>query len=307
MGPAYRIRSASIQMILLAIILVVFGVAQGVLRGAARVLGLVVAMILAMVLCFPLGRLAEGAVAGVLGTSGLLARFASIVSMALIVTIVVSLAISIPARRWMKKHPEWKKWDRIAGAGLGLVEGLLLVLALLWIPQALEPIAKTQIEDAQQESRPAPPLAQRIADLATSVRSSPLGGVAAATNPVAGSELMNFAGDFSQISHDPEAIDAFMQTDVMKKVQAMPSVVQAIDMLEKDPQLNAIGRRGGLSVGMLREVLENPTVLKVFDETTIINDLAPMADDLRKAIQDVKSRSARTANPPVPRPPPKSR
>jgi len=286
---------------IIAIILIVFGVVQGLARGGARVLGLVIAMILALLLCFPLGRAMEGTIASITGTSGLMARFTSIAAMAVFITIAGSLAIGILARRWINKHPEYKKWDRASGACLGLVEGLLMALAALWVPQALEPIAKTQIEQAKQENRPAPAVAQRISDLASSVRGSPLGSVAAATNPVAGSELMNLAGDFSQISHDPAAIDAFMQTDVMKKVQAMPSVTKAIDMLQQDPQLRSIGQRGNVGIDTIRAVLENPTVLKIFDETTIIQDLTPMGDDLRKAIQDVKSRPH--VNPPVPRPP----
>jgi hypothetical protein len=293
-------------MLFLAAVLVLIGIAVGSFRGAARALGLAIALILALLLSLPLGRLLGHAVTLVSGITGLNARFLGVAVAAIVIVASAMLAIGIPVRRWMKSRPEWKKWDRIAGAGLGAFEGAILALAILWIPQALEPIARAQVREAEESGQAPPAAATRITALAQSVRDSSLASVAAATNPVAGSDLLGLAGDFSQISRDPAAVDQFMHTDAMQRVQALPSVTKAIELLQDDPQLRALSDGQGVSVDAIRAILESPTVLRIFDETTIVNDLSPLGNDLRAAIKETKAKmSARPSPNQTVAPPPK--
>jgi hypothetical protein len=277
----------------------VFAVA-GYYRGATQLVGLVVGTVLAILIAPALGRGLETLVSSLSGASGLTARFLSIALAGAAIITLVSVAIGVAMRRLVRARPAWKSRDRSAGAALGSIEGLLVAMLLLWVPLALEPVARAAASSSDPAAAP-DPVTQRILSAAAGVRSSTIGSLAAATNPVEGSELLGMASDFATISRDEKAMDRFMRTDVMQKIQSMPSVNEAIDMLERDPELRKL-YEGGVSVDGIRRILDNPTVLKVMDSTRVIKDLTPLTGDLQKAIKESRSPDAPASSP---RPAPK--
>jgi|GEM_PF-1025376 len=286
--------SAPIKIVALVMCL---GMLQGLWRGASELVGIVIASIIAVIIAPPLGRALEDVTAGIFSTAGILNRMISILSVGLIIIVIGAIVGSFFAKRTLKKRPQWRRWNSIAGAGLGLIEGVILGMAILWTPLALEPVAATQLAEADAET--ASPVAQGIRSFADRVRDSSLGGLAQATNPIEGSRLLSLANDFIAVARDEHAMAWFMDTPVMQEIAALPSVNQAKERISADPKLTQVLEEEGVSVDLLRQVIESPTILEIFDRTTVVSDLSPRADRLVEAITLAKAKigQAQTASP----------
>jgi hypothetical protein len=186
---------------------------------------------------------------------------------------------------------------------MGLAEGCLIALMLLWGPLVLEPIARAQLADdgrdpregewrAAATERPAPsPVARAVVSMADAVHNSSLGGLAERTNPVEGSGLLSLAADFAAVSRDRDAMAWLLDRPVMEKIEALPSVQEAVETLKSDPELSGMFKdREGVDVSDIRAVIESPAVLRLLDRTTVVRDVAPMADELAAAIREAKAR-----------------
>lgn len=273
-------------------------VLQGLWRGASELAGLLVGSVLAIALAPPIARGVEAPIGAAFGTTGLVNRFAAIALIGGVIIIAVGSVGGVVARRLMRDRPHWRRWDRYLGGAFGVVEGLVLGLMVLWVPLALEPIAESRLartewdDYAQTDSPPAPPPpgARAVLRMAREVRESVLGGVAQATNPVPGSDLLALAADFAAVSRDPAAMDHLMSSPVMEEIQAMPSVVKSLELMRADDEVRAVIEGGrGVTADFLRTLVTSPTVLRVFDETTVVDDLTPQAERLRRAIREAKA------------------
>jgi hypothetical protein len=305
---------------------------QGLWRGASQILGVLVGMLVAAALCRPLGRACEGLVASVAGTTGLTNRFISVAVAALLLAALVGAGASWGLKRlWKSRQHAWMKWDHLLGGGVGLVEGAVLSLVVLWTPIMLEPIASAQASLTPQTVDAArPALARRVADWAVAVRASPLGGLATATNPAASSPTLQLLEDFIAVARDPEAMQHFLNSEPIQRLKNTPSVGDAVRRLEADPELEALltgsppnetpnaaatqtSTSDDASPGppitgeTIRAILSSNTLLKVLDETTVVEDLAPMTGDIGNALREAKAiitrKSLSPPGPPTPRPP----
>lgn len=302
---------------------------QGLWRGASQILGVLVGMLVAAALCQPLGRACEGLIASIAGTTGLTNRFVSVGVAALVLAAIVAAGASWGLKQlWKSRQHAWMKWDHLLGGGVGLVEGVVLSLVVLWTPIMLEPIASAQASLAPQTidaSRPA--LARRVADWAAAVRASPLGGLAAATNPAASSPTLQLLEDFIAVARDPEAMERFLNSEPLQRLKNTPSVGEAVRRLEADPELEALltgsppngtpdaaatqhttsddATPGPPITGeTIRAILSSNTLLKVLDETTVVEDLAPMTGDIGNALREAKAIiSPKSLIPPGQKPP----
>lgn len=278
---------------------------QGLWRGATELAGLVIGLILAAFLAGPVGRLLESPIASIAGTTGLTNRLVSMGLVAIVVVAASGITSRILARRLLAKRPAWKVWDPYLGAGLGLVEGSLLSLMLIWTPLLLEPVARADVDQARaaidQGMDPAVagvnPVSESIVRYAQEVRDSALGGIAESTNPLKSSRFLSIAADFAAISRDSDAMDHLVNSDVMKELQALPSVEEARRILEDDPDMRHILDHGVTTEG-LRALLDSPTILRIFDETSIIDDCTPLADRLIAAIEAARTKVRPTRPPP---------
>src|SRR5678815_3388824 len=147
-------------------------VLQGLWRGATELLGLVIGLALAGLLAAPLGKSLEGFVGSIAGTTGLTNRLLSMGLVALLIASVSGIAGRMAAKRWLKLHPTYRRWDPYLGALCGLAEGCLLALMLMWGPLALEPIAQSRTGG---DDRDEPAIARAIIEYAKAIRSSSLG------------------------------------------------------------------------------------------------------------------------------------
>jgi hypothetical protein len=265
-------------------------VLQGLWRGASSLVGLVLGLILAVPVAPFIGRMLDGPVAALSGSSGLLSRFIATGIGAALTVGAVALGIGIVAKRVMRRQPGWKRWDPYAGALLGLAEGSLIALMLLWAPLVLEPIARAQLGEAES-SHPPNPVAEAVVGIAERVHGSALGTFAAQTNPVQGSDLLSLAADFAVVSRDRDAMVYLMQTPVMDKIETLPSVQEAVSTLKQDPELTALFEREGISVEIVQRVLNSRTILELFDRTTIVRDMAPLTPELAAAIREARKRA----------------
>jgi len=267
-------------------------IVQGLWRGAAELIGIVGGMIVGVLVCRPIGRLLEPALASMTRTSGLTSRLISVGLAAVIVTAVFAVVIGVLARRAMKKRPHFAGADKLAGGGLGLVQGCFLGLIVLWVPLAMEPVARTQIEErtGDAENAPASPnsVAQAVVSFAEQVKGSSLGGVAEGTNPMEGTKIFALSGDFSIVLRHQKAREYFVKSDAMRGLRTTPSVQDAIARLEKDQKLGAMIRAGDYGPQFVREVLMNRTLMEVLDTTTIVRDLTPQVGEIEKALQEAK-------------------
>jgi hypothetical protein len=270
-------------------------VLQGLWRGAAELVGIVAGTLAAVMIGPMMGRGLEGVCSGLFRTTGLTNRFLSIGIVSLAIIIVVAAGVSVGAKRFLEKKPELARWNPFAGAALGLIEGLILAMAVLWVPLALEPVARAQVDRAaaaerEGESATPNPVAQGLIGFATGVRESSLGGLAESTNPIQGSRILSVANDFAAVMHDQEAMRWLLETDVMRSIHELPSVVQATEMFKADPNLSRLADEGAGSGGeALLAVMNSPTVLRIFDQTSVVRDITPRGQEMAAAIAEAKT------------------
>ena len=276
------------------VLIIVLATLQGLWRGATELAGLVLGLILAVPLSPAIGRGIEGWIGAIAGTAGITNRLLSMAVVALVVIVTCAVAGRLVAKRVVRKHPEWELWDPYVGAGLGLAEGCLLALMLLWAPLLLEPVARLTVEDREAanvlglDPEPPNPISIRVIQYAEQVRRSALSGVAEKTNPFGGSLLLSLAVDFVSISRDTDALESLVHSAVTKKFEALPSVAQARQMIEDDPDVAVLLGEDGLTADGLRSFMNSPTILRIFDQTTVVSDFTPLAGEFVTAIREAK-------------------
>ena len=277
---------ASLPMKVLALVMGL-GTLQGLWRGAVELTGLVLGMVLAIILARPLGIALEGATRAVFGTGGMLNRGLSMALVVTVVTIAVAIAFKLTAGRKLQRHEPIAKFDKLAGAAVGLVEGSIVGLALLWVPLALEPVATAQLAARDMDrAMPPNPIAERVLDFAHQVRASSLGTFAEATNPAQGISLLALANEAAALLSDPAKFERFMQSDAVARLQALASFNQALDMMNTDREIGRVFDAKELDADVIRQLAESDTMLHIMDETTLIADVEPLVADIRQAIAE---------------------
>lgn len=265
-------------------------VIQGLWRGATELIGIVGGMIVGVLLCRPIGRLLEPALASITHTAGLSARLLSVGLAAVVVSACVALVIGVVAKRMMKSRPQLAGADKMAGGGVGLIQGGFLGLIILWIPLALEPVARGQLADraTDGEVRAANPVAEQVVSFAEKVKRSILGTLAENTNPMEGARIFALAGDFALVMRHKQARDHFLNSGPMRTIRETPSFVDAISRLEQDPELGVMIRAGEYGPDFLRRVFTSRSLVDVLDQTTVVRDLTPLVGGIETALQEAK-------------------
>jgi DNA-directed RNA polymerase subunit RPC12/RpoP len=279
----------------LIVLLMLLTVINGYWLGAANVAAGIVGMVATAGLAVPVGRLFEGACARILGTTGLANRMASVAICGVILATIGAAAVSLVLTRVLKKWTAWKRVDRLVGAGLGLFEGALLGILLIWGILALEPMAAGNIaQAADPRSRVVvSPASSRIVALAKAAHDSTMGQVAGVVNPLRSMRMIGMLADAQIVLNDPQAREAFLHHPKMVAIHDRPAVRRALDLLAQEPLVESL--KDGVSGSELRRLLDSPRLLAVLDETNLVAELAPVAEQIAEALAD-----ARESQPPTP-------
>ncbi len=266
---------------------VALAVVNGYWIGAARIGALLGGLIAGALLGVPLGKAMEGLCATVFHTTGTTNRLVSTALCALTTLVIVTLILRVIIIRWQKRKPQWQRYDRLVGSGLGLLEGVLLGFLLLWAVLSLEPIARTSLAQTQSpgNSTTTNPISQHIVSIAQSARGSTVGQLADTINPLNEMRLVTLLAKGLIVINDPQARHAFINHPAIQDIQQRPSVQKSLQMLADDDQISTVLETGSMGE-VLRTILASPTLLAIFDQTDIVADLSPLADEIELAINE---------------------
>ena len=165
-----------------------------------------------------------------------------------------------------------------------------MALLAMWIPILLGPVATAQVQAAEAQrvgdaaayaaaaNASAPPqslaLAELVAGWEQALRGSILGGLAAATAPTKGAEIIALTTAFAEISRDDAAMNRLREDPVMVELGELPSVQQAMDRLRHEPQVRAAIEGEAITPDRLWAILQSDEVSGVLDETGAMDDVS---------------------------------
>lgn len=268
-------------------LLVALAAVNGYLLGASKVASALAGLLIAAFLGVPLGKAFEGLIGGMLGTTGLTNRMISVVVVTVVLVAIIAIALQFVLRRFLAEKPEWQRYDRQAGLCIGLAEGLLLGLVMIWAVLSLDPVAQTSIAQADENNLPVNPVAKMVGTLAATARESTVGSIAQAVNPLAEMRLFALFQKGLIVLNDPAAREAFVNHAAMKNVLERPSIKQAVDLFSRDPTIKQVlEAKEGITSGGMRSILDSPTILVILDTTDVVRDLTPIADQIELAINE---------------------
>ncbi len=281
----------------IAVALIALTALQGTILGAAETAGLVAALALAALVAFPLGRAIEDSLGGLIGASGVAKRAAAIAAAAAVALILGSLVFGVISRRLVRTARRGFT-DRSIGGALGLVEGVFLALLALWGLFALEPVAETRLASSRDAitapDAPEPPkpndLASRVLAITESASNSFIGRLARDANPFAETTVVAMADDYLVVVRDSAALEHFLESDAVRRLNETPSFQRALEIIRTDPDVRAALDRG-LDRRGLRALFESDAILRALDDTGVVRDLEPLADELREALEQAKARA----------------
>lgn len=272
-------------------VIVLIVTANGYGLGATKVAAVFAGLLLGALIGTPLGRLFEGVISTILGTTGLSNRIASILLMSLAVVAGASFGLQYPLRKWISRFPKVQKHDRLIGAGLGLFEGSLLGLLVIWAVLAMEPVATTSIAQAkrdQSEGGPPPSaLAESIVEVAHEAKESAVGQIAQATNPLSELKFIALFQKIIAVLNHFEAREAFLAHEAIKEIRSRESIQKALEMLKTTPEVKVIMEGDGSITGeQLKAIMDSPQVLKVLDQTGLVGEMKPLYGAIETAVDD---------------------
>ncbi len=273
------------------LLLITASTAQGVRLGAAQVGGVVLGTGLALLLAGPLGRMIEPGIGALIGTKGLMNRALSIGVVGGGIIVIGGFAGGAILKAVTPSDSAWRRRNAFAGGVLGFLEGLALVLGLMWVLLALQPVARERLKTAKQPAQPTDryvrrrePVSEIVNDIAESLQATRVGRGAAASNPIAQARILAVAEAFAAISRDAYAMRFLLASEAMKRVRALRSYNTAASMASGDVDLTHFFTDTGVDAPSLQELVSNSTLLRIYDETTILADMAPLADEFEAAV-----------------------
>lgn len=265
---------------------VVLAVINGYWIGAAKIGALLGGLLAGAVIGIPAGKALEGVYAGIFNTSGAMNRIISIALTSLVVFLIVTAALQFLIKRKLKDYPGWKPYDRVTGAGLGLLEGALVSCLAVWALLGLEPIAAMSL--AQTGTAKPNPVSSWIVSTAEKARGSAIGHAINSTNPLSETRFLTLLADGMTVVNDPTSREAFLKHPAMKRIEEHPSVQEALRLLREDEAL-CDTLESGETGAILRAIISSQTLLNVIDETDIVSELTPLAKEIELAIREAKA------------------
>ena len=256
---------------------------NGYWMGAAKITATLLGMLLAVPLATPVGRMLEGLCTALFGSTGLMNRMIGVGVGAFVVILVVGTALTFPLKSWLKKHPGWRKADRLAGCLLGTLEGGMLGVFIIWAVLVIEPIAARHLAEveASHGQIEANQGARWIARTAAAVRESAVGRAVRVANPLKEMRIFRFFDEAQTVLNDRQLRERFVNHPNMKAIAEMPALKKAQELLVANAEIVNID--DGLSDEELRTLLQDPRFLDILDETNLLAELGPIAYQIQEA------------------------
>ena len=259
---------------------------HGYWLGATKVGTLFGGLLAGVLLGVPLGNAAGSGFPTLFHFTGMLGRAISTGLCVLVIAALVTFILKAMVYRWLKPRPRWKRYDRLLGSAMGLIQGVLLGLLFLWTLLTLEPVAATSLAHNKppEASISTNSISQQIVDFTKTARSSTAGWLADTFNPFDEIQQLALLADGIVVLNDPHARAQFINHPTIQDIQHYPSVKQALEMLAADPTI-VLTLEAGSTTEVVQAVLTSPTLLDIFDQTRILEDLTPLADDIAQAVE----------------------
>lgn len=283
---------------LIVALIVALATLQGLWRGGAELVAVLGAMVIGVALGPLLGRALEGPLASMTGAAGLLSRAIAIGAGVVLVVLISAAALGFVTRRYLKRIDWWREHDRLLGAGAGLLTGSFTALLLTWGLLSLAPIAEAQLAAAQRDAEmrgepaPASAVSSWVVGMSGEVRESAFGAAAAGANPLAGAEIFALADDFIAISRDEAAMNRFLASDAARDIENLPSLRSAMERLRDETDFVARVDRDGFNADIALDAMRSPEILRILDETRVLEDIRPRLPAIRDALRDARTGTA---------------
>ncbi|MFG0276229.1 MAG: hypothetical protein ACF8QF_14360 [Phycisphaerales bacterium] len=280
---------------LVASLVVALATLQGLWRGGAELAGVFGAMVVGVAAGPTLGRGIEGPLASVTGAAGLLSRAIAIGVGVVAMVLISAIILGFLSKRYLKRIDWWREHDRTLGAGAGLLTGSFTAFLLAWGLLSLGPIAEAQLAAAAHSAEAAgepparSPVSAWVVEMSGQVRSSALGGAAAGANPLAGAEIFSLADDLVAIRRDRDATDRFLASVAVLDVENVPSLRIAMERLRDETEFVDRLEQDGFTADLALDAMRSPEILRILDETRVLDDLRPHIPALRDALRDART------------------
>ena len=272
---------------------------NGYWAGALKLFSGTLGLVIGGLLAFPVGQACEGWVGRLFGLTGLSCRMASIAAFGVLMAVFAIIFLEVLIFRKLRRRPGVVRYDKWAGGGLGMVQGVLVVLVLLWAVLALEPMVATRLAMSQNPGTEEPdPAVSRISDLVQVARESFVGRLAGAANPLNDLRMVTIPRKCMVMLSDPVALDAFNRHPAIEGLRQRPVVQEVVKVLAEDPEIaRIIDSDDQITQYDVLALLRSPSLLAVLDGTDIMAELIPITDEIEEALNQSLAHSAKRRAP----------
>ena len=267
------------------VVLIVLMTLHGYFFGAAKAVASMAAMMLAIPLAGAVGRLFEVPCSNIFGTTGLINRMVCIGVGGVAVMVIVGTILSILIGIWLKRRPGWRKADRGVGGVVGLLEGCLLGVLVIWAVLVIEPIAAQQLAHAEISSgvMRAGRGARWVVSAADAVHQSAVGRAAGHVNPLKEMRLLRIFGSAQTVLNDQVMRERFVNHPNMREIAELPAIKKAQELLLANSDI--VNFEDGLTPDELQTLMRDPRLLKILDESGIFADMSSIGFKIEQAFE----------------------
>lgn len=259
-----------------AMVMIGFCSFAGFRSGASTMLAGLVAIGAAIALAPAIGVAQEWRFSEWFGTTGLTNRLISVVTVGVLISIVVTSVLLIIAGRVLASRPRAAAINRWLGFLVGGVEGIAVVTIFLGGLLVLEPIEQQRADQRDRLDERGRLVSRLILDVSGAIHDSAIGPQLVANNPFTTIPQLNRIEEVQQtaiVLSDPEQIDHLLHHPAIERLQQRPEMRQAVDRLNRDPEIQQILQSGQrLDRDAALTLMNHPVVLDLIDQPGFMDE-----------------------------------
>lgn len=241
-------------------------------------------------------------------TSGLIARgVATAVSFG-IVAIGLAVVAWLPLALVKRKVHFWNRHSRGIGSVLGLTQGTLAALSIVWISLSVSQADANQSDKqgnsaigllnglTQGEGGQLQKLQQALGSIAADARTNPMGQFAESVNPVEDSteaQVLAMTTKIEDIFKNPETRAAFVKHPEVVRIKQDKQLIKKLESYQDDPDVaklvSKMKNNKDINANLVRELADSPGLLKAVDEKGLLETFKPQIEKLKTVMDEVLS------------------